>query len=199
MKALRSFSFVLVGIAFSSQVFAQVPTDTVVTDTVPVDTVITDTVKTEMPVPAQDKLICRVAPMDSDTIVGTMVVEDPVPQAVSENGLNEGTLKELLSASVGKTASEVGLYSNSFLAERSKALLGADFEVVTEKCNVETPVAMSGEIFTFSGRDTADNPTMITTFVYDAANDNLNIVVKKDGQGVVFAEKGELPQATSEK
>lgn len=196
MKVSKFFTVALMGIAFSSQVFGQAPTDTITRDTTVVDTIVVDEQQ-----PVADGLFVEAIPMGQDTNVDTTVVEDPVPtpEPTPETGLTDGTLVDLLSANVGKTATEATLFSNALLAERAKALLGSDFEVVTTRCDIETPIAIAGEIFTFGGCDDVSNPTLITTYVYDATNDNLNIVVKRDGVGKVFAEKAELPQATNAK
>ncbi|WP_154662288.1 hypothetical protein ACF3NR_09665 [Vaginella massiliensis] len=105
---------------------------------------------------------------------------------------NSAATQNVITQNEGKYPREVELFGDNEIANRIKKLVGAEFEEISKNFQVETPIVSENNVYKFSGCQQHSCPSFHTTVVYDANNDNLNVMVDKDGKVQNFNEKGEI-------
>ncbi|GAA4445120.1 hypothetical protein GCM10023091_36270 [Ravibacter arvi] len=100
--------------------------------------------------------------------------------------------QNIITLNVGAYPRELSVFDDSRFSARFKRLAGEEYDAMLENFNVETPIVSEGTVFKFTGCRQHNCPGYHTTVLYDAANDNLNLLIEKDGKARTFAEKNPI-------
>lgn len=92
----------------------------------------------------------------------------------------------------GKYPTEIKIFEDKDFSDRVKKLVGAQYDEILKNFNVESPIVSDAGIYKFTGCRQHDCPAYQTTVLYDAQNDNLNVLVDQEGKITEFAEKGKI-------
>lgn len=135
----------------------------------------------------------KVQSTDSQTGVETMLNEEE-EEAIKE----ENQMKIYFAENEGKyTRMDLDIFSNQEFTNRIKKLVGEDYDEILENFNTETPVVSSEDVYKFTGCREHDCPSYFTTILYDAKNDNFNVLIDQNGKVKVFDEKGKITMTKS--
>ncbi len=117
---------------------------------------------------------------------------DTAAQTVDTVAVATPTVVEnVLTQNVGKYPHEIQLLTQ--ISERVKTLMGEGYDEFEKNFNVETPIEKVSEtVYSTTGCKKNSCPEYSATILFDAANDNLNIRVSRNGEVKTFAEKGEI-------
>lgn len=111
---------------------------------------------------------------------------------MAEDTAKVESLAGVLKANEGKYPRDIKLMENSLLTERVKKLTGNLYEDLIKNFNTQSPIVSEEGIYKFSGGKAHEVPMFNTIVYYDAANDNLNVVIERNGKTDTFAEKGNI-------
>lgn len=104
-----------------------------------------------------------------------------------------GSLVQVMQNAQGKTALDAQLFSDSTFAGRMKSLTGADYDSIVANFNTQTPVVVADSVYKLTGGRAHEVPAYMTTILYDAKADNLNVIISRDGKpDRRFSEKTEI-------
>ena len=103
----------------------------------------------------------------------------------------------IISKNLGKYPSEIKLFADNTIGSRIKTLSGKHYDAIVKNFNVESPIVEESEIYKTTGCKKNDCPTYSTTILYDAKNDNLNIIINENSKSTVLKEKGEIPYSST--
>lgn len=112
--------------------------------------------------------------------------------AISDSAVQDTAFAALLKDNEGKTALDAKLLDNETFTARVKALAGAEYDSIVANFNTQSPIVSENDIYKLSGGRAHSVPEYNTTIVYDAQNDNLNILIDKMGEITVLKEKEEI-------
>lgn len=101
-------------------------------------------------------------------------------------------VENIITKNVGKYPEELKLFDDSVIGDRIKKLAGNQYDAFKKNFNVETPIAKEFSVYKFSGCKQHNCPAYQTTILYDAAGDNLNIIIDENGKSTVLKEKAEI-------
>ncbi len=99
---------------------------------------------------------------------------------------------ELIKSNEGKNALDAKLFDNEVFKNRVKALAAAEFDSIMANFNTQTPITGENGIYKMTGGRAHNVPEFLTTIIYDANNDNLNITIEKSGKITTLKEKEEI-------
>ena len=88
--------------------------------------------------------------------------------------------------------SDLKLLENKDFKERLKLLTGDDYDEIMENFDTETPIVSDNEVYKFTGCKAHNCPSFLTTVLYDAKTDNMNVVVSKLGKVKIYEEDGKI-------
>lgn len=88
--------------------------------------------------------------------------------------------------------SDLKLLENTDFKDRLKALTGNDYENIMENFDTETPIVSDEDVYKFTGCKAHNCPSFLTTILYDAKTDNMNVLVSKNGKVKIYEEDGKI-------
>lgn len=89
--------------------------------------------------------------------------------------------------------SDIEIFEDKDFSKRVKDLVGEDkYEEIIDNFNTETPIVAEDHIYKFTGCKEHACPEFHTKIYYDAVNDNLNVIVDRDGEVKVYDEDGKI-------
>ena len=98
----------------------------------------------------------------------------------------------IITLNVGAYPRELSVFDDDVFSPRIKKLAGKEYDLMLENFNVETPIVSEGAVFKFTGCKQHNCPGYHTTVLYDAANDNLNLRIERDGKTMTLVEKNPI-------
>lgn len=110
--------------------------------------------------------------------------------------LTEDTIRDFktfVTDNNGQYAKAIGLFEDSLIYLRVKALAGNLYDSIVANYQTESPIVSEEGVYKFSGGKAHDVPAFQTTFYYDSKDDNLNILVSQNGKETLLKEKKEIP------
>ena len=112
----------------------------------------------------------------------------------SEVVVTEPELKvnNIITENVGKYPRDINLFENEEVVSRLKFLTGENYLEMLSNFNVETPIVSENGIYKVTGCKQHDCPAYHTTILFDAHNDNMNVLINQDGKIKGFAEKATI-------
>lgn len=112
----------------------------------------------------------------------------------SEVVVTEPELKvnNIITENVGKYPRDINLFENEEIVSRLKFLTGENYLEMLSNFNVETPIVSENGIYKVTGCKQHDCPAYHTTILFDAHNDNMNVLINQDGKIKGFAEKATI-------
>lgn len=110
----------------------------------------------------------------------------------SEATSDEPEYQNLITENEGEYPRDFDVFDDSDISKRIKDLTGDQYDDVVAHFDTETPVVSEDGIYKFTGCKQHDCPAFKTTILFDANNDNLNVLIEKDEEATVFDEDGEI-------
>lgn len=112
------------------------------------------------------------------------------------------SLEELFVDAEGQYPRDLGLLDNDAFRARLWEVTGDEYDEIVANFNVQAPIEVEDGIYKMYGGKTNDVPTFYTTIYYDSNNDNMNVVLTRDGESELFiepeGEEIEIPEALLE-
>lgn len=87
---------------------------------------------------------------------------------------------------------DIDLFDNKEITSRLKKITGDVYDSIMENFNTETPIVSLNGVYKFTGCKEHDCPAFHTTVIYDAKDDNFNVLVAQKGSVKVYDEKGKI-------
>lgn len=87
---------------------------------------------------------------------------------------------------------DIAIFEDEDFLKRFKTLVGDAYDSIQANFDTETPIVSDKGVYKFSGCKEHDCPSFHTTVLYDAHEDNLNVLVEKNGQTKVYDENGKI-------
>lgn len=126
-------------------------------------------------------------------------------KAVEENAedvYEKVSLADLFTDAEDQYPRDLGLFDNDAFKARLWEVTGDEYDEIVANFNVQTPVEVADGVYKFNGGKTNAVPEFNTTIYYDSKNDNLNVVVTRNGESVLYVEPEgeeiEIPEALLE-
>lgn len=88
---------------------------------------------------------------------------------------------------------DLNIFEDNDVSDRLKKIAGKEeYEAILDNFETETPIVSDDGIYKFTGCKQHDCPSFLTTVLYDADEDNFNLVIEKEGKTKVYDEKGKI-------
>ena len=105
--------------------------------------------------------------------------------------------ENIITKNVGHYPKDFKLFDDPMIGARIKTLAASNYSNIVKNFNVETPVVEESGIYKITGCKEHDCPAFQTTVLYDATNDNINLIISENGKITALKEKGEIPYSAS--
>lgn len=98
----------------------------------------------------------------------------------------------IITSNEGKYPHEIQIFEDRDFADRLRKITGTEYDEILKNFNVESPIVSEAGIYKFTGCRQHDCPAYLTTILYDAQNDNLNVLIDQEGKITEYSEKGKI-------
>ena len=134
----------------------------------------------------------KVKSVDSSNVMETMMGEEE--EADKEKKADkENIAGNLIVKNEGEYVNkDLEVFENQAFVDRIKPIIGELYEEILDNFNTETPIVSDSDIYKFTGCKAHDCPSYLITFLYDAKNDNFNVLVNQNGRVKVYEENGKV-------
>lgn len=105
---------------------------------------------------------------------------------------NKQTHSNIITENMDKYPREIRIFQDKAFTDRLKALTGEEYQTILNNFDTETPIVAEMGTYKFTGCKAHDCVGFKTTFLYDSYEDNLNVVVSREGKVKVYDEKGKI-------
>lgn len=102
------------------------------------------------------------------------------------------TAENIITTNKGQYPREFGLFEDEEIVNRLKFLVGDRYDEMVANFNVETPVVTEDGIYKVTGCKQHECPNYHVTILFDAVNDNMNVLINQDGKIDGFGEKASI-------
>ncbi len=116
----------------------------------------------------------------------TLVVQQDSAEA------NAAVHENIITKNEGKYPHDLKIFEDKDFGDRFKKLVGTQYDNIIKSFNVESPIVSEAGVYKFTGCRQHDCPAFLTTILYDAKNDNLNVLVDQEGKITEYSEKGKI-------
>lgn len=119
------------------------------------------------------------------------VVESVLNAEETEKTENE-TFQNIITENEDQYPRDIAVFEDPEISERIQKLVGDEYQSILENFNTETPIVSDKDVYKFTGCKEHDCPSFHSTVLYDAKDNNLNVLVSKKGKVKVYEEKGKI-------
>lgn len=127
------------------------------------------------------------------SLLAAVSCKKEIPEAAPVETVKEVVpTQNILTRNVGKYPTDIKLFEDKDLTDRLKKLMGADYDEMVKNFNVVSPVKAENEVYRANGCMQHNCPGYYAFIYFDAKNDNLNVLIDRDGKVKEYAEKGKI-------
>lgn len=130
----------------------------------------------------------KVKSADSPNVMETVIGEEEEEETTKDN-IAGNLIVENEGEYVNK---DLNIFENTDFVDRIKPIVEEVYEEILENFNTETPIVSDRDIYKFTGCKAHDCPSYLITFLYDAKNDNFNVLINQNGRVKVYEENGKV-------
>jgi|GEM_PF-812087 len=130
----------------------------------------------------------KVKSADSPNVIETVIGEEEEEEKAKDN-LSGNLIIENVGEYVNK---DLEIFEERAFVDRIKPIVGDKYDEIIENFNTETPIVSDRDIYKFTGCKAHNCPSYLITFLYDAKNDNFNVLVNQNGRVKVYEENGKV-------
>lgn len=98
----------------------------------------------------------------------------------------------ILTENVEMYPRDIDLFGDNAVNKRIQALLSDQYETMLSNFNTQSAIVTDEGLYKVTGCKAHDCVGYLTTILYDAHNDNLNVIISIGGKVKVYAEKGPI-------
>ncbi len=130
----------------------------------------------------------KVKSADSPNVMETVIGEEEEEETTKDN-----IAGNLITENEGEYVNkDLNIFENTDFVDRIKPIVEEVYEEILENFNTETPIVSDRDIYKFTGCKAHDCPSYLITFLYDAKNDNFNVLINQNGRVKVYEENGKV-------
>jgi len=127
------------------------------------------------------------------SLLAAVSCKKEAPKTAPAETVKEVVLTQnILTKNVGKYPTDIKLFEDKELTDRLKKLMGADYDEMVKNFNVVSPIKAENEVYRANGCMQHNCPGYYAFIYFDAKNDNLNVLIDRDGKVKEYAEKGKI-------
>lgn len=98
----------------------------------------------------------------------------------------------IITKNIGKYPNDIKLFEDKSFVERVKKITGTQYDEILKNFNVESQIVSENGIYKITGCKQHDCSGYSTSIFFDSKNNNLNVLIDKNGKVTDFAEKGKI-------